>query len=899
MIFEHRAANRVAIVCDWGLPCLILASLVLLHSSKLCPVATAQDGLDPPDATIPDTSVNVSPTGVQRFAKGKWAAMSAVGINPSDQDTEEVVSVYLGDHPDLQFSRRFWLPAHSKRQTWLPIQIPPATPLRDQQITSSMMRIVDSGDGEVFTENRLGMPLTKRSLMLTNAEINTGLILEPPQWDGSGMSESSRADLYTMLYAARDSAINSSLELSLVNFRSDFLPPTHRSLDALDQMVIADDHLKHDTSGLLQLRQWLRDGGRIWIMLDRVASASVQTLLGDDMTFSTVDRVQWNDFQIEAGADRPGQPFESESWSSEIPVEMVRVMGDFNEVSFQINGMPAAFWQPVGRGEVLFTTASTRAWMQPDQTPGRALYELSQRFFEPRMKAPRSGPAMIPMLDQEIGYQIPQRWIAGLVLGINALLILGFGCWWAFQRRLERMAILIPVSALTSAVLMILVGNHYAKSVPSTVATGQVVRVFDATDQAEVSTVHSVYSSDAGDLALKSNSGTLTLPLNLGDASQHQRLVWNDDQSSQSIGLTQPPGVVRHFFSDSTVLLDQPLKLRGTFDAKGFRGKLQGLGDRKWEDAVIVASPGPATAVVADPSERAPSSQDSADQPATLVATTDNLLAPDQFISGALLSDTQRMRQEFYRRVFATPEEQPFGRETSLLIWTDPLDLGDQFADRFARRGTALLSVPIQIDTPVPDADFQVPATFIRTETFAGHRGVSFVFNPRTGRWLSQLTKPTETELLFRFPAELATMTLKQVRLKIKLNAPSRSLIVQAMVDGQPTTVYEQSDPSGTIEFTIDRADALQWHRDHGLWLSIGISKTQQQVASATTDPADDLDSPADGNAAVIGETKEIESTTWQIDFIQMEAVGRIESDPGTTASLATPHVSTRLAGTP
>ena len=52
-------------------------------------------------------------------------------------------------------------------------------------------------------------------------------------------------------------------------------------------------------------------------------------------------------------------------WSSEIPVEMVRVLVDSDDVQFRVNGWPAAFWCRAGHGEVLLTTVDARAWYRP------------------------------------------------------------------------------------------------------------------------------------------------------------------------------------------------------------------------------------------------------------------------------------------------------------------------------------------------------------------------------------------------------------------------------------------------------------------------------------------------------------------------------------------------------
>ncbi|WP_147867558.1 hypothetical protein [Stieleria maiorica] len=835
--------------------------------------ATADQASDP--AGI---AVTVMPAGVQRFASGGWASLAVVGVNHTDQDAEEVVSVFVGDDPNLQFSTRVWIPAHSKRQSWLPIAIPPKAQIDENRVDLSMIRVTKTGDGESFTENINQMPVSKRSLMLVDDEINTGFFADPPGLVDTADGDTRRARLNRILNAGRDSVMTDPRELPIVSFLSNFLPPTHGALAELDQVVIAGDQLQSDSEGIRAVRHWIRRGGRAWIMLDLTSRSLVDDLLGDDSDHSVIDRVELNAFDLHTHDPIGGSAGTTETWTSEMPVQMLRVLTPSDDVVCHIDGWPVAFWKRVGDGEVLFTTLGGGGWVHPDQRVTVALSQLSRRFFEPRNPPQDFVGAMQPIVDDQIGYRIPSRSLAALVLGLNALVILVGGVWWTRQRRLERMAFLVPVSATLTTVIMLSIGSYHTTAIPSTVATSQVVQVRTATDEADVATIRAVYTQQSGDLGLISSDQVMTMPLEDTATSETRRISLEDDGTSRWIGPPQPPGVVRHLASDSILPLEQPIYVRGTFDADGFRGTLHGLDPSTCGDALVVASPAPMTAVRIE----------SASVPGEITASTSDRLSPGQFIPGSLLTDQQRTRQAFLRGLFdSVQDDSPrnsLGDGPSLLLWTDPINVGVQFDRGFDQSGAALVSIPIQVDRPESGKQFQIPSTFIQTDTFYGAQGRTTLFNPRTGKWLPEMTKAAEAQLLFRFPAAVAAMSLDRVHVTMKVNAPSRTLFAKALIEGQPTSVFRRENATGVIDFTIDRRDALRLQDDGGLWLAVGVTESseaqqRQQTVRPQADQTESDQSQPGQPPAIDPAERFVDNTTWQIDYVHLDAVATIRPD--------------------
>ena len=115
-----------------------LLILVFLLSILPSTVGFAQEGDRSQENQV--GTFGVVPSGSQRFSRGRWSAMLVTMNNPSDEDREETVALFVGESVDTQFSRSFWVPARSRRQTWIPIRIPESTDRDLSHVPVSTMR---------------------------------------------------------------------------------------------------------------------------------------------------------------------------------------------------------------------------------------------------------------------------------------------------------------------------------------------------------------------------------------------------------------------------------------------------------------------------------------------------------------------------------------------------------------------------------------------------------------------------------------------------------------------------------------------------------------------------------------------------------------------------------------
>ncbi len=802
------------------------------------------------------TAVSVAPAGVRRYEPGTWSALSINATNTSKQDSEELVSLFLGHgNSHLQFARRFWLPARSRRQLFVPIRIPNSRPVRPgqllevtPQIDAFFMRLTETDDAETYQNVADETKIPSQPLLLDHEQSKAGMMFhrDPPNTFPS--TASIDEDAYEAVYKARESATSSRIT---IQFTADFLPPYPTALESLDQMVISGDRILNDSAGLANLRHWLQRGGRIWIMLDTTSMETVTALLGNEARCAVIDRVELNEFQMEEFGDdqRNTTGPTAESWSSETPVELLRVFPGTDDVQCRIDGWPVAFWQSVGDGEVLFTTLGPRGWVASGD-PTHGLTSVARRFFQSSEARPLDPVMVEPLLRDQIGYRIPSRSVAAWVLGLNALAILTFGGWCAKQRRLERLAWFVPVAAVAASIVFLIIGSRNAVSVPSTVATGQIVRVFNSSHEAHISAVSAVYTQDSVELELAAQNGALATVRNQDERGAIRRIVWDDDGRSQWVNLQQPSGVVRSVDAQYVLGSGDPPIVRGTFDANGFHGALTGLDISRCEDALIAAPPAHAAAV-------------SIDAQGTFDVGRGDVLAPQQYIEDGLLSDMQRSRQNLLKQLLQSTQTNPFTNAPSLLVWTPPLDMGVDFPDTFEQSGTALISIPLQIERPAAGTHVSIPATFIAIRPFTGGQGASAIFNHRTGAWRENATNPTRSQIYCVPPSALAPVQIDRATVTVKINAPSRTLKIEGLVDGVPTVLHETPNPNGVLRFLIDRPEALEVDADGGFHLTIVVTETvDEQAERAGTQ------SPADGS--------KFENNTWQIDYVRVDAEGMV-----------------------
>ena len=268
----------------------------------------------------------------------------------------------------------------------------------------------------------------------------------------------------------------------------------------------------------------------------------------------------------------------SETWSSERPVEMVRVMVDTADIQSRVDGWPAAFWM-----RSVKVRCCSRRSERPDGSRGMRRAKPSaigrRRFFVKRLDPPQHTEQLTNYLSQEIGYQIPDRGVIAAILGGNMLAILARG-------HLVGKATGIALHGVSGA------GRGIARPRSSGCrwATEDVGGPID--DRLGANRAGRTRRSSQESASNRSLQSTARrrgrCPSNRAAASDHvdclktkprrkqDESVWNDSGNPNGCLSSNRQNKVTHATTNAVVTLPAAWSVRGRFTPEGFQGRVGG-----------------------------------------------------------------------------------------------------------------------------------------------------------------------------------------------------------------------------------------------------------------------------------------------------------------------------------
>lgn len=828
-----------------------LRSPILPLAASVLAICVSPTAAEPP-AELSGASFNVgAPAGIRRLRPATWGLVAVDAVNVREQPASVLAMTYFAGDPNLQYGRRLWIPPRSRRRSWCPIFTPRVDPpapgssaLGTTQVQLEWLLFDRSGAKEVLLRSPFEQVASSRPLSVHHSRAITGVVF------GGSAKEDPLDDAVLDTIAAM--RVSSSLSPLVAILHEDFLPPVFESLDGLDQLVLAGDRLASDAAGLVAVRHWLHRGGRLWVMLDKVDPTTVELLLGNGFRCRIVDRVGLCRVLIrevhERGEVSPHPPREFEE-----PVDLVRVLTTDVQVTHTVNGWPASFWQPVGKGEVLFTTLGARAWVrprtasdprrnmlldEPASVADRPLAALGARLSQPR-RAPILKPQQFePYLAEQIGYRIVSRGSVIGVLGTFCVVLLGSWVWTAHKGQPQRMVWLGPVAAAACAAVLIGMGFRAREAARPTVAVAQLAEVEPGSDALVITGLAAIYNRQTSGAPLGAVRGGMFWPDMTGLGGTTRRMVRTDLDAWHWENLSLPAGVRTAPFEYATKI-SSPIEARAAFGPHGLTGSLtsgpfQGMAD------AIIATPSQMNLAV------------ELDGKGGFSAGVDNVLASGAFLGGALVSDEQRRRQLVYEQLLPGGPGSNYPHRPMFFAWASPLDMQFLFPPEARRGGSALLAVPLVIERSPPGTRVAIPSPLLPYRSVAGpRRQISSAYNNTRHEWL-ELRVASQICLRFQVPREVLPIELDHAALTVRINAPSRSFELFGLSDGRPVTLATRNGPVGTLPpFRIDRADLLELDDQGGLLLGINVG----------------------------GDTAD--KSAWRIEQVQLTVTGEVQAEEG------------------
>jgi hypothetical protein len=608
------------------------------------------------------------------------------------------------------------------------------------------------------------------------------------------------------------------------------------------------------------LRQWLLQGGRLWVMLDKVEPNAIAPLLGDALDFQVVDRVGLTTTRIETQPTGLSAPEPVAAQDHERPVDLVRVLlSPQDRVLHTVNGWPASFTRQVGSGKVLFTTLGPRAWFRSRKradgqspyprypflpAPTGPLEVIADELRPPEMDLERVQ-AFRPLLTEEIGYSVLGRGAVVLVCGGFLMAALAVGVALRKAPRLEVLGYLGPLAALGAAVTLVVLGEESRRAVPPTMAFAQVVEPAAGTQEASVRGLLALYRPDSGPVEVGVRQGGRFELDMTGVEDETRTLILTDIDSWHWDNIALPAGV-RFAPLRSAASTGGPIRAVARFGPEGLEGKVEAGLFRDLGDAILGAPQGRNLAVRLRPD-------------GSFTAGSADVLPPGQFLAGAVLSDRQQRQQEVYRELLKRPAgRRPEGGNV-LLAWATPIDLDFTPAPEGPSthgpqgptpKGSSLLVIPLELERPSAEGRVTIPGAFIPCR--------QLVDNLPTGP-LRELTKAADMHLRFQLPAVVLPFKVERARLSARIHAPSRRVTVAGRADDGLVEVHRVESPLDPLRVEITDERLLRLDEQGGLHLNVSVS-----------------DVPKGGGAGQRGVQSE---EKWTIEYLELEVGGRAAAD--------------------
>jgi hypothetical protein len=140
--------------------------------------------------------------------------------------------------------------------------------------------------------------------------------------------------------------------------------------------------------------------------------------------------------------------------------------------------------------------------------------------------------------------------------------------------------------------------------------------------------------------------------------------------------------------------------------------------------------------------------------------------------------------------------------------------------------GAALVMMPVQIERTPPATGVTVPPAFVDCQRVDADGHLS----PAAAE--SRLA--ANVKLRFQLPSAVMPMTIDQARLTIKIHAPARDVVVNALAGNEPIKLHQVSSPDGIVQIDIGDARVLKVDDQGVFYMNIILGELKSKVERDT-----------------------------------------------------------------
>ncbi len=776
-----------------------------------------------------------------RLQPGGWCVVSATVMNTSERPLTARTVATLSGFPDIQNARTLTIFPKSTESFDLYVQVPKVVELETtKELEVSLYQV--NNDGEVLLDVK-GVPMRNTLRLQVEQSLNrsfTSLNNEPFEQFPWEWPFKEPYHNYEIVVSSR---VLSGNNRSTVGYENLLVPLTRMDWKDVGLMTISDTRFFEDATSVEALNQFINDGGRAWIMLDKIPCHLIQPLLGLGNSCEEVDQVEMNRFSVKSHSAAVSFAEDELLVDKDDPVVFKRVAQVGGIVTHSIDGWPAAISMKIGYGEVLLTTLASAGWLRPGSESDDPQLSTSFRMapwglpfalevHESRLAQPIPESVGYPL--ELVGNPVLPRTLVGLILLGFIVVLVGAGVVFLRLGELSRLGYVAPLLSAVAGGGLLLGSTWIRRDIPETLSRLQLIQVTQDGRTAMVREQSAVHLDASVAMKLVGNvDGYVITDPTL--QSGIKRFDVGDIQNWELSNIAWPPGSWRY---QTTQLIETPrLKATGTLDEAGLTINLPSELPTI-EDPVIGFAPGVPMIGKLDGQS---------------VTADGRLMAEgDRWIDGTLISDEQRRRIDVYQQFFSGDDRHLPPRNT-LFGWSTPWDGARWDYNELTEVGSSLVGIPLRLLRPPVGKTILVPAGLIQLRKDSREAGQTSAYNAKSGKWSTDLSLGIDAHLQFVLPPEVLPFQARELNLELNIKAPHRIVrLVCRSANGEPIEIVALDGPSvpwkGTITDPSILADAL----DGAVDITLEISER--------TDIA-----PGESSSSHV---------TWAIDAFRASAIG-------------------------
>ncbi len=749
--------------------------------------------------------ISGSAVGAGRFPAHTWGLMTLTVDNAEAQARQFFGVVATDQQSATQFVADLWLPPRSRLVCSVPFYIAEI----ERNTRSIPVTVL------LTPQDQPNLALSRQPALLIADHSSTRMGL---------VHDSANEVVIDLSQAVRKSA---GQDDRLVFMRTNALPGQAMAYQALHQMLLAHSQLRLDGAQVAALRQWLVQGGRLWIMADLVPGELLDALLMEDESLAQVSRVELHELTIEGEGAKT-------QISSERPIALVRVLPSEGwQVMQRVEGWPASLRRQVGQGVIVVTTLGARAWVDDGKKLRASAEPVTRVVMQKQATSTSDLVRWDRFLLEQIGYRVISRTVVLSVLAGFLVTYLLTGLCLHRQGRMEHMGWIGAILAVVGGAVLLGLGVMHRQDTPSTVVSGSMVEVVPAQRLMLADGQMQIYARQQDDSArIEASRGGEFLPTVIDRTGREMigagRMIWTDMDRWQWERLSLPENAVASARFANGIMMSEPAGATLRFGAQGLAVEATGDWVGAMEDVIIVGPTGKLAAKSTGGGQWS--------------AGPAEVLGSGQYIKGVMSGQQQVLRQNIYRTLFEPPatgeammQETRMGRGSSgmvslwkaqkpmLLGWSNAVPMGLSTTLEARRVGWSLVRMPLEIERPAEGARILVPDAMVKFEVSRGEAQaagdgkqrtarvgrLTTAYDENRGQWLA-INQGGTVPVKFSLPVELLPVKWEEARLWIDIRAAGRTVELKLAQGEQSATLIKRDSPLGRYEVVISAEQLSQ-----------------------------------------------------------------------------------------